>query len=96
MITPKEAVDRAMQAAKDLLEGEELSALRLEEIKLNEDGQYWNITLGWVEPAARTLMSALPFGAKGSEILKLPRVYKVFQINATSGAVHSMIIRDVD
>ncbi len=95
MITPKEAVARAMQTAKELFEGEELRALRLEEIKLSEDGQCWDVTLGWVEPAARTLTPALPFGG-GSEILKLPRAYKVFQINATSGKFQSMTIRDVD
>lgn len=93
MITPKEATKRAADAARDLYEGESLQYLRLEEIELSDDGQFWDVTLGWVEPAVRTHSPML--GLDVPEILALPRVYKTFRIRADTGAFHSMAIRAV-
>ena len=63
--------------------------LRLEEAELSEDKQYWLITLGFSRPVDKTIS---PLG----DLLAIPkyeRDYKVFKINAQTGEVQSMKIR---
>lgn len=96
MITPREAVARAEEVARELYEGTNLRGLRLEEIARSPDDKYWDVTLGWVEPEYRTINPANLLGMwSATDIVKLPRVYKTFQIDAESGAFHEMRIRDV-
>jgi hypothetical protein len=58
-------------------------AVRLEEVELTEDGKYWLITLSFnpANPAAI--------------IFPPRREYKVFRINAETGELQSMKIREV-
>ena len=95
MIDVKQAVQAATQYARDLFADQELRHLRVEEVELTEDRSIWNITLGWVEPAIRTRPSLVPSYADGG-VVKLPRVYKVFDVDAESGEVRAMKIREVD
>jgi hypothetical protein len=92
MLTVKEAAQAAQDWARDLYPKSALKHLRLEEVELSGDERYWNITLGWVEPAVREnpLGAALNSGAR-----VLPRVYKTLVVDAESGAVKSMKIREV-
>ena len=92
MITPKEAAKAATAYAKQLYEAMDLPHLRLEEITLSEDGKLWNVTLGWVEQAVSTTSPL--FSNYGGDIQKLPRVYKLFEVDAESGEVKAMRIRD--
>jgi hypothetical protein len=90
MIDVKQAVQAAESYARALFPESELRHLRLEEVDRSEDGNRWHITLGWVEPAVSG--SGIVFSA-GAQ--KLPRVYKLFEIDAETGEVTSMKIRDV-
>ena len=88
----KEAVQAAMAAIGDLLPSADISDLRLEEVEQSEDERYWLITLGFY------VVNQLGEGPVASAILAPPmyvRKYKVFKIDATSGKVISMKIREV-
>lgn len=93
MIGVKEAVAAAQQYVRELYSKTDLKHLRLEEVELSEDERYWYITLGWAESGVRlpTSLSAV----LSSEVHVLPRVYKTFEIDAQTGAVKSMKIREV-
>jgi hypothetical protein len=95
MIDVKQAVKAATAFAREMFDGDELRHLRVEEVELSDDQRLWNITLGWVEPAVKAKASPLIPAYGQDEIQKLPRVYKVFDVDAESGAVQSMKIRDV-
>jgi len=91
MIDVKQAVQAAERYARSVYPEPELQGLRLEEVTRSDDGERWNITLGWIEPAISRNGMLYPVGLQ-----KLPRVYKVFEINAETGEVEAMKIRDVE
>lgn len=93
MIGYKEAVAAAKQYVAELFRPEELRGLRVEELSPSDDEKYWNVTLGWVESEVRTV-SASAFTVSGPELVRLPRVYKRFKIDAESGDVISMGMKD--
>ena len=93
MISYKEAVTAAQQYASELFPPQELRGLRVEEITPADDGNYWNVTLGWVAPDVRTVTPS-SFGLSRPEVVEAPRVYKKFKIDAASGTVISMVMRD--
>lgn len=62
-----------------------LQDIRLEEVELSEDKEYWLITLGFDIPAKTK--SPLAIG------LAPNREYKVFKVNAHTGEVEAMKIR---
>jgi hypothetical protein len=88
------AVKAAESYARMLYPEDELRSLRLEEVELSPDEGHWDVTLGWVEPAVRSV-GGLSLGGV-TAIQKLPRVYKLFRVDAATGEVLSMKIRDVD
>ena len=92
MLTVKEAVQAAQDWVRQLYADSALKHLRLEEVELSGDERYWHITLGWVEPAVRENAFA---AALTSDARVLPRVYKTLEVDAESGAVKSMKIREV-
>ena len=67
----------------------------MEEIELTPDEFYWKVTLGWpddaLELAYRHMMPEILKGFKK----ELPRVYKVFKVEAETGHVASMSIREI-
>jgi hypothetical protein len=98
-INVKEAVRIGVEYVRELYAPEELVDLRLEEVELSEDGKNWFVTLGFsrpelkkqqrpIEPAPGTVLSLL-------RPQTLEREYKVVKINAKSGDVQSMKIRQV-
>lgn len=91
MIDVKQAVKSAETYARELYDKQDLRHLRLEEVELSDDGRQWKITLGWVEPAV-----AKPGLMINGAVQKLPRVYKLFEVDAETGAVSSMKIRNLD
>jgi hypothetical protein len=91
MLTVKEAVQAAEKWVRDLYPEGDIRHLRLEEVEFSDDG-HWRITLGWAESAIRqnNLTAALQ-----PDVYALPRVYKTLEVDAESGEVKSMKIREV-
>ena len=91
-IDVKEAVQRAKEFAAKIFEPEKITRLGLEAVERSEDRKYWLVTLGfsrqWSYPAAR---KSSPL----DDVLPRPeseprREYKVFRVDASSGAVTSI------
>ncbi len=87
MINVKEAAEKAAEYFRDLY-GDRFTNVLLEEAerKAGLGGRrYWVITLGYDRP------SSLPqFSKKG------PRQFKVFEVDAKTGEVASMKVREVE
>lgn len=86
MVSVKEAVAKAIAFAENLLEPSGISGLRLEEVErtgINGNGP-WSITLSMPRPPS------------GMELFagKNAREYKTFLVNADTGEVLSMKIRE--
>lgn len=92
MLSVKEAVQAAHQWVGELYPPGELRHLRLEEVRLSENERFWEITLGWVEPAIRENTFA---ASLSSDVRVLPRVYKTLDVDAETGEVKAMRIREV-
>lgn len=92
MITSQQAVQAARAYVGGLYEPEELRHLRLEELEQSDDAQHWEVTLGWddvaVAPGSGLLTSTL-------QVYRIPRVYKRVVVNAQTGDVKALRIRDV-
>ena len=97
-IDVKEAVRMAKEFAQGIYENEKISQLGLEAVERSDDGRYWLVTLGftrpWAPPAAPSRkhdasMSPLERVLNGAQESK-GREYKVFRVDAHSGAVVSM------
>jgi N-acetylglutamate synthase-like GNAT family acetyltransferase len=71
--------------------GDQIEDLRLEEAELSEDQKHWFITLGFIRPVDKT---SNPL-ADWMETRNYEREYKVFKIDAKTGEVQSMKIREV-
>ncbi len=84
MLDVREAAKRASEYFAALYSNDNPAKLRLEEVELIEDGQFWLITLSYPRAGLGEL-----FGTDG------PREYKVFKIQADTGEVKSMKIRKV-
>ena len=87
MVSVKEAVAKAIEFAESLLEPSRISGLRLEEVErtgINGNGP-WSITL------------SMPRQQSGMDMFagKNPREYKAFLVNADTGEVLSMKIREL-
>lgn len=93
MLTVKEAAQAAEKWIRDLYPKSALQHLRLEEVELSDDERYWYITLGWAEPAVREPLSVS--AVLDREVRVLPRVYKTLEVDAHTGIVRSMKIREV-
>ena len=79
-ISPKEAV---IAATKHFTEVTGItSGVSVEELELTEDAKYWIVTLGYIEPARTLAFTG-------------PKSFKTFKIDATTGDVLSMKIREV-
>ena len=94
MLSPRDAIVAAQNFAKDIYQGIALDYLRPEEVRLSDDEKTWEITLGWVEPAVERFHPIFPH-VQQNDVQKLPRVYKVFRIDAESGAFRGMGMRNV-
>jgi hypothetical protein len=94
MIDVKAAVASAIEAARGFYAGQEIIDLDLEEVELSDNQAYWLITLGFHVPnrnPAKSIASAMM--TEGPQ--KYQRKYKVFRIDANTGAVMSMKIREM-
>ena len=92
----KAAVRSAYQYIREFqdLMGAGLDDLRLEEVELSEDEKTWLVTLGYDVPIKRK--SALDEAMQPLNASRgFQREYKLFSINALTGKVESMKIRQV-
>ncbi|MEG4349657.1 hypothetical protein QUA74_07930 [Microcoleus sp. LAD1_D3] len=93
MVDVRSAVGAAQQyfiSLQDMI-GFGTEDLRLEEAELSEDKKHWFITLGFIRPVDKTINPVADLLA----IRNYEREYKVFKIDATTGEVQSMKIREV-
>jgi hypothetical protein len=93
MLDLRSAVMHAQNYLKDLKDmlGNSLEDLRLEEVELSDDKQYWLITLGYSRLVDKTKnKNTLLEGM----IPHYERDYKIFKVNAQTGEVEAMKIRE--
>ena len=92
----KAAVKSAYQYIKDIQDvmGSSLEALRLEEVELSEDEKTWLITLGYDVPVKNKSAFDAMMGPINTN-RGFEREYKLFAVNASTGKVESMKIRQV-
>lgn len=89
----------AVMAAKKYFEdvqdmiGNTIDDILLEEVELSENRRFWYVTLGFSRPKSRTERSLIPESI--SLGIKYEREYKTFTIDADTGEVQSMKIREV-
>ena len=88
MIGVKDAVKLAISAFADLFPNVS-EQIRLEEVKLAEDGPWWNITLSFPKPGQQPTAKTLAAVLSGYE----DREYKLVQIHRDNGELHSVKIR---
>ncbi len=86
MIPIKDAVTSAIAFAKSVLDSERTQDMRLEEVEIAKIGpkDVWHITLSMLIDRSQLLMMSNP-----------RREYKTFTVDATSGEVLSMKIREL-
>ena len=92
MIEVKDAVLSAKKAAKDFLsEDVQLDDLLLEEVEFDEPENTWLITLGF-NVVNRNAMRGIGAALAGVQYIMK---YKTFSIDADTGRVKAMKIRDI-
>lgn len=92
MLEVKEAVAAARNAAKDFFDETPLNDLQLEEVEYEETSAAWLITLGF-NVKNMNPMSGIGAALGGNQ--QYIRKYKIFCIDAITGKVKSMKIREV-
>ena len=93
-ITVRQAVARAMAAAKEFYTGKEMIDLTLEEVETSDDGTQWLITLGFYLPSKKPA-SSLDEVFRQVKGTTYEKKYKLFKVDAATGEVGSMKIRNV-
>lgn len=88
MISPREAALAARDYLNDLSLDEQFQHLRVEEVELVDDDKFWHVILGWLEVSNRNVGTSGTFVRPTVEAL--PRVYRVFKVDAETGKVISM------
>ena len=88
MVDVKEAVGKAMDYLKDMYQIDQFKDVLLEEVDLSEDNKFWNVTIGFTRQQEST--SGGPMATLIGQSTEFKREFKVFQIDAESGALRSM------
>ena len=94
MIDAKEAVKIAKEYLSEMYDTSKLRDVLLEEVDMSEDGQLWQVTIGFtrhLESTSEGPMATL-IGSSG----QYKREYRVFSLDVESGMVKSMKMRSVD
>jgi hypothetical protein len=86
MLDVKEAAQRASEYFAGLYSDQKINNVQLEEVEISDDGKYWLITLSY--PVFPQDIVPIQFIGK--------RKYKLFTIDAETGQVKSMKIREVE
>ena len=88
MVDVKQAVAKAMDYLKDMYQIDRFKDVLLEEVDLSEDNKFWNVTIGFTRRQEST--SGGPMATLIGQSTEFKREFKVFQIDAESGALRSM------
>ena len=80
MIDVREAVERAVEYMRSLPAQGDVREILLEEVELSDDERHWLITLSYTA---------------GNAPIAFVRKYKTFKVEASSGRVIAMKIREV-
>ena len=96
MIDVKRAVAAAMEGAKVFYAEQEMRGLQLEEVEKSTDDEDWLVTLSFFVPDPNPPVNMIEIAMQSSSLTnkKYERKYKVFKINAESGTVISMKMRE--
>lgn len=95
MIDLRNAVKAAydyLRSLQDMM-GHQLENLRLEEVELSEDKNFWLITLGF--DGNFIINNSMAVAALGMSTQERRREYKLFKVNSQSGEVEAMKIRQL-
>ncbi len=97
MITVKDAIKAALQFIVESFNtgtsADPIASLRLEEVEPSDDGKYWFITISLVRGVGPGALGAM-LGHDSEASLEC-RDYKTVTVEANSGAVKSVKIRDL-
>ena len=92
MIDIKLAVKKAKEYLVDFFP-EKADSIRLEETELNEDGNFWKVTLSFLEEKDKEVMVRSPLTAIFEHQISTDyRVYKSLKVRAKDGEVLGMTI----
>lgn len=69
--------------------------IRLEEVELSQDKKFWLITLGYNRKKDIALPLEVDANDLSPEFVGIERDYKIFTVNAETGEVESMKIREL-
>ncbi|MFN6569752.1 hypothetical protein [Dendronalium sp. ChiSLP03b] len=96
IIDVKTAVNAAYEYIKSIQDimGSSLPDLRLEEVELSEDKQFWLITLGF-DVAKRNYKNRMDDIIPSFTAINYQREYRLFKVNSQTGEVEAMKIREV-
>jgi hypothetical protein len=98
MISIQEAIRSAIEFAEQLYPSEKLQDMEIEEIESSDDDQLWLVTLGWQgkpEESFKPSGGGFGGGGFGAALLgRTRRIYKIFTIDAETGEVISMKMRE--
>ena len=94
-VTAKEAVKSALEYVRDLYtnSGSEIVDLCLEEVQPSEDGDWWNITVGFYRAADPSITA-------GAYVVTTPssakfRQYKIVPVHRQTGEIRGISIREL-
>jgi hypothetical protein len=95
-MTPKEAVAEAKSWIADVFAAENISDIRLEEIRFDDAKRHWLITVGFARPAPDTELSPLERLSRPKLTLppRLRTSYKVVRVDDLSGEVRAVENRE--
>ena len=92
-IDAKKAVSLAMAYINDIYQNEQILDPLLEEIEMNETETVWRVTVSFArQSAAGNLAGAGAIAAMFPQ--RLPRLYKVIEVDSATGRIRSMKIRE--
>ena len=77
-----------MDYLKDMFQIDQFKDVLLEEVDLSQDNKFWNVTIGFTRVQEST--SGGPMATLIGQSAEFKREFKVFQIDAESGALRSM------
>lgn len=92
MIDIKLAVKKAKEYLVDFFP-DKADSIRLEETELDDDGNFWKVTLSFMEDRDKEIVIKTPFSTMfESQTLTDYRVYKSLKVRAKDGEVLAMTI----
>lgn len=94
-ITVKQAVARAMAAAREFYSGQGIADITLEELEMSNDDRHWLITLGFYLPSKKPAATEWEETLRQIQGKTYEKRYKLFEVDARTGKVGAMKIRTV-